>query len=150
MTFDNDKSFDDAYLDVLQNLEAAIVSVYHNNPDLLDRQVDRALELLIRYYRARQIGKTIRLPRMTDEVQSVYDQVKAISAWRLGQDPEEGDVPFEGLPPLDGGTSLSLEEIEACLERLRKSIDRWTGVGGRQGYLHFIEPFVSGDAAADT
>jgi hypothetical protein len=134
---------EDAYLDVLQNLEAAIISVYHNNPDLLDRQVDRALELLIRVYRAQQIDRSMRPPRMTAAVQQVYDHVKGIADWRLGEEV------FEGGPMMDGDAALKLDEIIACLERIRKSIDRWTKLHGRQGYLNFVEGYVSGEAGPE-
>lgn len=135
--------FEDQYLDVLQNLEFAIISVYHDNPDLHDRQVDRALELLIRLYRAQQIDRSIRLPRLTEAVQLVYDRVKAMCDMRLGKGS------FEGDPIIPSDMALTLDEIIACLERLRKSIDRWTNLHGRQGYLKFIEPYVMGRSESE-
>lgn len=39
-------SFEDKYLDVLQNIEMAIVGVYRQHKDLLDYDVDRVLNLL--------------------------------------------------------------------------------------------------------
>jgi hypothetical protein len=135
--------FEDEYLDVLQNLEFAIISVYHDNPDLHDRQVDRALELLIRLYRAQQIDRSMRLPRLTEAVHQVYDRVKAMCEVRLGR----SDI--EGSPITFSDAAVTLDEIIACLERLRKSIDRWTNLHGRQGYLRFIEPYVMGRSESE-
>ena len=45
--------------------------------------------------------------------------------------------------PLGLVESISLDEIVACLKRVRKSINRWTRTGGRQGYLTFVSQFVA-------
>jgi hypothetical protein len=36
----------------------------------------------------------------------------------------------------------TIDEIIACLKRIRKSINRWNKVGGRQGYLIFVSDFI--------
>jgi len=43
---------EDKYLDVLQNIEFAIVSVYRKESDLSDYEVMDALDALINLYRA--------------------------------------------------------------------------------------------------
>ena len=45
---------------------------------------------------------------------------------------------------MDGDPSapISPEEAVLCLKRIRKSIARWTKVGGRQGYLTFVSQYV--------
>ena len=45
-------AFEEQYLDVLQNIEFAIVSAYREHNDLRDREVMRALDALIDFYRA--------------------------------------------------------------------------------------------------
>ena len=44
--------FEDEYLDVLQNIEFAIVSVYHERPEMLDYDVDVVVAALIKQYQA--------------------------------------------------------------------------------------------------
>ena len=48
----------DAHMDVLQNIEFAIVDVYHERPLLVDYSVMRALDALIGLYRAESRGHT--------------------------------------------------------------------------------------------
>ena len=35
--------------------------------------------------------------------------------------------------------ALTLDEVIACLKRIRSSIKLWTKDYGRQGYLHYVE-----------
>lgn len=37
---------------------------------------------------------------------------------------------------------VALDEIIACLKRVRKSINLWTREGGRRRYLTFVSQFV--------
>lgn len=57
--------------------------------------------------------------------------------WRLGWHTLEAeqDGRAVGVTP----EPLTLDEIMACLKRLRKSVDLWNKQGGRQGYLSFID-----------
>jgi hypothetical protein len=48
----------DAHVDVLQNIEFAIVNVYRERPLLVDYSVMRSLEALIGLYRAESRGHT--------------------------------------------------------------------------------------------
>ena len=128
--------FEDQYLDVLQNIESAIVQAYREHPDLADGNVDRALEGLVRLYQAEARGRAAPVLRLRELEQQVYDGVKEMCDWRMHRpepDPQEPDRPVF-LP----GTPLTVEEIIACLKRIRKSIALWTKQGGRQGYLDYI------------
>ncbi len=51
-------ALEDAHLDVLQNIEFAIVSVYRKQHTLRDVEVMRALDALIDLYRAKARGHT--------------------------------------------------------------------------------------------
>lgn len=130
-------AFEDKYLDVLQNIEYAILSVYHENPDLLDYDVDKVLNLLWTEYRNEKQDKTAPAPQLGVNAQLVYARVKSMCEWRLGRqkwETEKGGQPVEmPLKP------LALDEIMACLKRIRKSVELWTKQGGRQGYLYFID-----------
>ena len=37
---------------------------------------------------------------------------------------------------------ITVEEIIACLKRIRKSVEGWYKRGGRRGYYEFIQQFV--------
>ena len=128
---------EDQYLDVLQNIEYAILSVYRENPDLLDYDVDKVLNLLWTEYRHEKQDKTTPAPQLGANAQRVYARVKSMCEWRLGRQKlarEKDDQPVEmDLKP------LTLDEIMACLKRIRKSVELWTKQGGRQGYLYFID-----------
>lgn len=53
-----DQSFEDKYLDVLQNIEFGIVRVYREQADLADWDVLDAIEALIRNYTAEMRGRS--------------------------------------------------------------------------------------------
>jgi hypothetical protein len=128
-------AFEETYLDVLQNIEFAIVSVYRENPDLLDYDVDKAVNLLWTEYRNEKQDRTMPAPQLAVNAQKVYVRVKSMCEWRLGRRNLEKD----GQPVEMDIKPLTLDEIMACLKRIRKSIELWTKQGGRQGYLYFID-----------
>lgn len=131
--------FEEEYMDVLQNIEAAIVSVYHRESELVDFEVERALNALLVEYRAQQRDRPVPQPTLSDLGQRVYEQVKWMCEWRLGRadlDGQNRDSRMPQPPP------LTLDEIIACLKRIRKSVQKWNKRGGQQGYLQFIDQFV--------
>ena len=131
-------SFEDKYLDILQNIEMAIVSVYRQHKDLLDYDVDRALNLLWMEYRNEQAGKTTPVPTLDANAQLVYEGVKDVCEFRLGR-PSKIKIKgwFASKPKPN-----SVDEIMDCLKRIRKSVDLWNKQGGRQGYLYFIDNHI--------
>jgi hypothetical protein len=130
-------AFEETYLDVLQNIEFAIVSVYREKPDLLDYDVDKALNLLWTEYRNEKQDRTVPAPQFGVNAQRIYARVKSMCEWRLGRQKLEAEK--DGQPVEMNLKPLTLDEIMACLKRIRKSIELWTKQGGRQGYLYFID-----------
>jgi len=132
-------NFENEYLDVLQNLELGIRIVHEEHPELTDYNVDSALEALMRTYKNEGRGKAPKLPG-SPLTAHVYHSVQAMCDWRLGRVPlvdDENEQPVEvGVQP------LMVEEILACLARIRKSIRLWKREGGRQGYLNYISQFL--------
>jgi hypothetical protein len=126
---------EEEYQDVLQNIEMAIVGVYHDHPELADFQVDQALEALGRSYQREKTGEEPVLPK-SSLAQEVYRAARAMCDWRLGR---ENLVDEEGQPM--SVEPLTVDEIQACLKRLRKSIATWSKHGGAQGYLNYIRQF---------
>lgn len=130
-------SFEGKYLDVLQNIEMAIVSVYREHKDLLDYDVDRVLNLLWTEYRNEQEGRETPVPALSENAQLVYDRVREMCEWRLGRRRTKIRGWFKPQPQ-----PISIEEIMDCLKRIRKSVGMWNKQGGRQGYLYFIDKHI--------
>lgn len=129
-------ALEDAHLDVLQNIEFAIVNVYRKQRGLRDLDVMRALDALIDVYRAETRGhmpKDISLPEPEN---TVFQQVKDMCELRLGRQVAATRVhmPFEG--------DKTASDILACLRKIRRSAERWNKRGGQQGYLQFVSEFV--------
>ena len=134
--------FEEQYQDVLQNIEFAIVDTYRERPEeISDWSVESALEGLIRAYGAEQSGRTVRPARLSEAEQAIYDRVKGICEWRLGREQvlAEGEEKVAMLQEIEPKT---LDEIVACLKRVRTSVKRWHKSGGRRGYLDFISMYI--------
>jgi len=131
--------FEERYQDVLQNIEFGIVQVYHDHPGMTDWEALSAIEALLRTYRAEAKGRQARLPSLDSLAQEVYEMVEVMCEWRLGrerfhdEDGKPAEIPME---------PITLDELVACLKCVRKSINRWSRQGGRQGYLTFVSQFV--------
>ncbi len=132
--------FEERYEDVLQNIEFGVVQVYGEHPEMTDWQALRAIEALIRAYQAETRGRQTAPPSLDTLAQEVYDSVEAMFEWRLGRETLFQDE--EGEPVELTVEPITLDEIIACLKRVRKSINRWNRRGGRQGYLTFVSQFI--------
>lgn len=133
-------SFEERYEDVLQNIEFGIIQVYRNHPEMTDWQALDAIEALLRKYQAETKGRQAGPPSLDPLAEQAYDMVETMCEWRMGRgrpftDKEVQPVEFSPEP-------ITLDEITACLKRVRKSINRWRRRGGRQGYLTFVEQYV--------
>lgn len=127
------------YLDVLQNIEAAIIVVYQEQPELFDCEVDKALSALISVYKAEERGRAAAVDRCTGLSLLVLDSLRSVCDWRLGRATLEAEEEKdEGVSP----EPLSTDEVIACLKRVRKSVQTWTRQNGRRGYLEFINSFI--------
>ena len=128
-------AFEDQYLDVLQNIETAIVSVYHQHNDLNDYEVITALDALIDFYRAelrRHIPKEYHLP---PKETILFQRVQEMCEYRLGRK-DLNSVKMDALG------KKTVEEILSCLRKIKKSVDKWNKHGGKQGYLQFVKDYV--------
>jgi len=131
--------FEEQYQDVLQNIEFAIVQVYHQHSELTDHDVETVLSDLIRGYQAEQRQREVTPPSLNDLRQELYDGVKMMCDWRLGRTEMDSQGAQGDVPRL---TLLQVDEIVACLKRIRKSVQKWSKRGGRQGYLKFVEQYI--------
>ncbi len=137
----DDQKFEEKYLGVLQNIEFGIVSVYREHPELADWDALDAIEALIRHYTAETRGRSHPPARLSGLPKLVFESVEMMCEWRLGR-----TQPFakkEDGQPLDLEMEpKTVDEILACLKRIRRSIRLWNRRGGRQGYLNFVSEYV--------
>ena len=128
-------AFEDKYLDVLQNIEFAIVSVYNENNDLNDYEVMSALDALINHYRMEFQGHISKEYQFPPKETLVIHRVQEMCEYRLGRN----DLGKIGTDDMGVKT---VEEIVSCLRKIRKSVERWSKQGGKQGYLQFVKDYI--------
>lgn len=126
---------EDKYLDVLQNLEFAIVHEFRRDRTILDMNVEDAVAALAAYYDAEVQQRTPPQPRLSEQSKKLFDAVKQVCEWRLGRSTGPGHE--EETQP------LAPDEMVSCLRRIRKSVKLWTKEGGRQGYLNFVSQYIN-------
>ena len=130
-------TFEEEYEDVLQNIEMSIIQVYRQHPELVDWEALGAIESMIQAYTAEARGIPVSPRTLIGLSGEVAESVRATCEWRLGRRAlvtEDG----EKIEP----SAKTLDEIIACLKRIRKSIRHWGKRGGRQGYLVFVAEFL--------
>jgi hypothetical protein len=130
---------EDEYLDVLQNIEFGITRVFRADGSLLDLDVKDAVAALMRHYRAEQEQRRPPDVRLSAQAQRVFDSVLPICEWRMGR--KSPSAPEElGPGPTVPNT---LDEINLCMKRIRKSIEFWNESNGRQGYVSFVAQYIA-------
>ena len=122
-------------IDILQNLEFAVVEIYRKHREMSDHVAARAYEAVFERYRAEARGHQPKPSALTGLDLEVFDALVGMCELRLGRTPmnSAGD---EAIPPIPAN------EIVDCLRELRKSVERHTRSGGRQGYLSFVDGFI--------
>lgn len=134
-----DEPFEKKYEDVLQNIEFSIVQVYREHPEMTDAEALNAVEAAIRFYQAEANKRNRPALRLSPLAQEAFNSAQAMCEWRMGRthmlDENEQPVDLEMTP-------LTVDEIVACLKRIRRSIEFWNKRGGRQGYLNYVIEFL--------
>jgi hypothetical protein len=132
-------TFEEQYESVLQNIEFAIVTTYRRHPELVDFDVESTLDALIRGYQHERQGKQSAESSLRAPHQELYDFVKAMCEWRLGRatlSKANSNAPMPQIEP------ITLDELIACLKRIRKSVRTWNQRNGRRGYLDFVSQYI--------
>jgi hypothetical protein len=133
------ESFEDKYLDILQNIEFALAQVYRREEGMTDWEASQAVNGAIRRYTAEQRRRPAPALNLSPLALEAYDGVVAMCEMRLGRvapaDDEGNEIPLAGRP-------LTVGEIVDCLKRIRKSIEHWNKEGGRRGYFEFVKGFL--------
>lgn len=127
--------FEDTFADVLLNMEASIVHIYHENPALQDKEVAMAVDALIGEYIAEQKNRPEREIQLPGAAHDVYQNLLAICEWSMGE--VQIKKPYA---PID--YYIDIRDVLGCLKRIKKSIRFWKKKGGPQGYLRYASEFV--------
>ncbi len=132
-------TFEDQYMDVLQNIEFGIVTIYKNHPEMADSNVMRMLEALTDQYAAEKIGRPPRHFSLSVMEQVLLENVRRMCEWRLGRGvlTEDPGKTAEIVPE-----PITIDEMILCLKRILKSVNRWNKNGGVRGYLNFVTEYV--------
>ncbi len=116
------EEFTQAYMGILQPLEAFVVHFYQANPNLHDHDILRVYENLLKLIRA----KITNFPLPQNKLEGVPHEIYNAQSSFL--------VELE--------QNYSLEEIQACLKKLEKSVKFWNAKGGSRGYLNHISMYM--------
>ena len=102
---------------------------------MTDHVAARAYEAAFERYRAESRGHQPKPCELAGLDRQVFDAVTAMCEFRLGRT-SLTDGPAELIPP------IPMAKLVDCLRELRKSVERHTKRGGRQGYLTFVDGFI--------
>jgi hypothetical protein len=132
---------EDEFPDVLQNIEVALVSVYNEDEEMTDYEAEKAINSLIRLYTAQQRRRDEPDLDLSGLAELAFERVKLMCDWRLGREnPQSGDENNELFAP--DLEPIALNDLIACLKRIRRSIQKWNRAYGRRGYYDFVSQFV--------
>ncbi|RPI14264.1 MAG: hypothetical protein EHM58_16755 [Ignavibacteriae bacterium] len=129
------------HMDVLQNIEFAIVEVYKENYELIDADVLFALDALIDFYTAEERNRPPRNFNLSEKSNLVYNNVKEMCEYRVGRN-KSMDISSKNLIIEDKLIPVTLKDIQDCLKKIKTSVNKWTRMNGRQGYLEFVKNYV--------
>ena len=139
-------NIEEEYEDIIQNLEESIVMCYLSHPDLIDAEVETAMDWLVKLYSAQAQGKTSSYQEPTGVSAEVANSVQQMCEWRLGREKlavedEAGQIIKLGIQDLEL-EKLELKQIVICLKRIQSSIKLWANKTETQGYFHEIAQFM--------
>ncbi|MBM3127035.1 MAG: hypothetical protein FJ009_00185 [Chloroflexi bacterium] len=133
------EKFEDKYLDVLHNIETALVHTYDKHAEMTDWEARDAVKALMRTYKAERDGRAEPNLNLKPLTQEAYTNVKMLCDWRLGR---ATILTEDGKPPAELPLPKTLDEMIACLQRVLRSIEMWQKEFGRRGYYDFVNGFV--------
>lgn len=132
-------SLEEKNVDIIFNIESAIVEIYQDNPDLLDAYIETALDYLIRVYNAEAEGRNAPRKSIRGSASKVADQLQALCELFLGR-AEAADL--EGNPIQLDIPQKTATEMTTALKRIKSSVKVWSQKQGRQGYLNYVTEFI--------
>ena len=132
----SDRELTEQFTVDLQNIEFVIVEMYREHPELADSNVDRVLDILTRVYTAEANHHIPPPVKLTGNDLELYTRLRAMCEWRAGC----GEAPTKTANSRKP-EPRTVDEIAACLKRVRSSVKLWNKELGRQGYLNWIITF---------
>lgn len=129
-------TFEEKYLDVLQNLEFMIVNTYRENNNLIDFDVLIVLDAIMNFYVSGIRGKEPRNFNLSGKQLDLYQAVKEVAEFRITGKTKDDEVNEYETEP------ITVNELLDCLKRIKKSVQFWTKEAGRQGYLNYVSNFI--------
>jgi hypothetical protein len=129
---------EEKYLDVLQNIEFAIVATHRRYPQMTDHEVMPVLEAVIDGYKAETLGRAPREYAPPEMEADLYRAVHDMYQWRLGRGGLGEDTPRKRSAP----QPVTVDTIILCLRQILRSVVKSNKSGGRTGYLDFIAQYV--------
>lgn len=126
------------HADVLYPLELQMVQIGTDDPTLTDLHVEEAVRQLVRRYADLAAGGEAnrRLPPRTDaRATNLFTTLVASCDWLIRRSPE----PPEAWPVSPNWKAAAVGDVVAALKRLHKSIKLWNEMGGRRGYIEYIQ-----------
>jgi hypothetical protein len=130
---------EEKYLDVLQNIEFAIVTAYRRYPKMTDYEVMRVLEAAIDSYKAETLGRAPREFAPPEMEADLYGAIRDMCQWRLGRGGGPTNEAGRMMPVTE---SVTVDTIILCLKQILRSVVKSNKTGGRTGYLDFIVQYV--------
>lgn len=131
---------EEEFMDVLQNIEFALVTVYNDDEEMTDFEAETAINSLIRLYTAEQRKRDAPALDLSGPAEVAFERVKAMCDWRLGREKLQSEGENKEL--VDFMEPIALNDLIACLKRVRRSIQKWNRNYGRRGYYDFVSQFV--------
>jgi hypothetical protein len=130
---------EEKYLDVLQNIEFAIVATHRRHPKMTDYEVMRVLEAVIDEYKAETAGRAPREYAPEEMEADLYDAVHGTCQRRLGRGRGPTDDEGHSAPV---AKPIPIDDLILCLKQILRSVVKSNRSGGRTGYLDFIVQYV--------
>lgn len=116
------------HIDILQNIESAVIGHCAENPSVTDAHVLAVYEKLVTLFDRRK-RKLPDLPvTLSQPTMGLYMNVKAVCELRAAGDPSE----------LPDAYNVSPGVMVRCLKKLIGSVKLWTKEGGAKGYIRFV------------
>jgi hypothetical protein len=132
-------TFEEQYMDVLHNIEFALINMYRENAAMTDYEALEAINGLIRTYTAESRRRSAPELKLNELAQAAYDGMQAMCELHMGRatlTSEEGET--QSLPV----AIITMGEVLQCLKRIRRSIERWNKERGRRGYFDVVGKYV--------
>ena len=116
---------DDKHLDVCQNIEAGLRVQYELHPELTDKKCIFALN-------SAKVAIKKEFGYAKNEEVIVLDYTQGIIDWCVDT----------GLERIEKVNNLTLKEYIARIEKIRKSVELHSSLGGPREYYEFIKRYV--------